>query len=114
MPRAYLLDRAGGQLAELERTERDPDQAVHRQPEMAEHILHLAVLALAHGKGQPHIGALLAVEPRLDRAIAHAVDFDAVMEPVEPKLRDLAVGAHPVAPGPASRRQLEGAGEPAV
>ena len=79
VPRAHLVDRALGQLAELERTERHPDQAVHRQPEMAEHVLHLAVLALAHREGEPHIGALLAVEPRLDRPVGDAVDFDAVL-----------------------------------
>src|SRR5262245_34329546 len=101
MPGAHLLDRALRQLAELERTERHPDQPVHREPKVAEHVLDLAVLALAHREGQPHIGPLLAVEPRLDRAVADAVDFDAVLEPVESQLGDLAVGAYAVAPGPA-------------
>ena len=62
------------QLAELERAERHADQAVHRQAEMAEHVLDLAVLALAHGEDEPHIGALLALELCVDRPVVDAVD----------------------------------------
>src|SRR5262249_50759130 len=68
--RAYLLDRAFGQIAELERPERDADEPVHLEPEMAEHVLDLAVLALAHGEHEPHIGALLALQPGVDRPVA--------------------------------------------
>ena len=71
------------EIAELERPERHADQAVHRQPEMTEHVLHLAVLALADGEGEPHVRSLLAVERGLDRPVADAVDGDAGAQPVE-------------------------------
>ena len=114
MPGLHLLDRAGRNLAELERAERHPDQAVHRKAEMAQHVLHLAVLALAHGEGEPHIGALLAVERGLDRPIAHAVDLDTAAQAVELRLGGAAERAHAIAPQPAGLRQLEHAREPAV
>ena len=60
--RPHLLDLALRQIAELEGAERHPDQAVDREAEMAEHVLDLAVLAFAHRKGEPDIGALLAIE----------------------------------------------------
>ncbi len=113
-PRSHLLDRAFGEFAELERTERHPDQAVHGQPQMAEHVLHLAVLAFAHGEGEPHIRALHAIDGGVDRPVAHAVDADARPQRVEPILRHLAVRAHAVAPQPAGRRQFEHAREPAI
>ena len=69
-----------GKFAELERPERDADQPVHLQAEMLQHIAHLAVLALADREGEPDIRALLAVERRLDRAIAHAVDRHALAQ----------------------------------
>ena len=75
--RLDLDDLAFAQLAELERAERDADQPVHLQPERLDHVAHLAVLALADRHGEPHIGALLAIERRLDRAVADAVDGDA-------------------------------------
>src|SRR5262249_52754101 len=64
-PRAHLLDRALGELAELERSVGDADQPVHLQAEIAEHVPHLAVLALPDRKGEPHVRPLLAVERRL-------------------------------------------------
>src|SRR5216684_5319360 len=45
-----LLDRALGEIAELERAERHPDQPAHRQSQVTEHVLYLAVLALADGE----------------------------------------------------------------
>ena len=69
-----FLHRAIGQLAQLERPEGNADQPVHLQPERFQHLAHLAVLALADGKGEPDIAALLAIEARLDRPVAHAVD----------------------------------------
>jgi len=71
----HLLDRALGQLAELERPECDPDQAVDLQVEVAQHVAHLAVLALADRKAEPDIGALLTLERRLDRPIMNALDW---------------------------------------
>ncbi len=114
MPRAHLLDRAFRQSAELERPERHADQPVHRQAEMAEHVLNLAVLAFAHRKGEPDIVALLAVEPRFDRPIADAVEADTPAQRVEFFLSHAAVGAHPIAAHPAGRRQFEEPRQPAV
>ena len=70
---------------------------------MLEDALDLAVLAFAQAERQPHIRALLAIDMRLDRPVMHAVDLDAVLQPVELRLRDLAEGAHPVAAQPAGR-----------
>ena len=112
--RLDLLDRAVGQLTELERTERHPDQTIHLQPERAQHVSDLAVLALAHRERDPDVRALHAVERRFDRAVVDAVDRDAVLEFIELVLRHLAEGAHAVAPQPAGRRQLQRTGEPAV
>ena len=113
-PRLHLLDRAFGELAELERAERHPDEPVHRQAEVAEHVLHLAVLALADREGEPDVAALGAVDRGLDRSVADAVDGDAVAQPVELILRHPAMGAHAIAAQPAGRRQFERAREPAV
>src|SRR5262245_25516929 len=112
--RLHLLDRADRKLAELERPERHPDQAVHRKPEVPEHVPHLAVLALADRKGEPDIAALDAIDRGLHRAVADAVDGDASAQAIELGLRHAAVGAHAVAAQPAGRRQLERAREPAV
>src|SRR5882672_503279 len=114
MTRAYLVDLAFGQIAELERPERHPDQPVDRKPKMAKHVLDLAVLALAHREHEPHIGALLALELGLDRPIADAVEGDATAQLVEPCLLDAAMRAHPIAAQPAGRRQLQYARQAAV
>ncbi len=112
--RLHLDDLAVLHLAELERTERHADEAVRLQPERFDHIAHLAVLALADRHCEPHIGALRAIEARLDRPVAHAVDGKALAQPVERSLVDLAMGAHAIAPEPAGRGQFEHAREPAV
>src|SRR5690348_3994734 len=112
--RAHLLDAALGKLCKLERTEGDADQPVHLQPEMAEHVPHLAVLALADRESEPHIRSLLAVERGLDRSVMDALDRDAVAQPVEIGLRHPAERAHAVAAPPAGLRQLQHAGEAAV
>src|SRR5207302_1328378 len=52
-PGAHLLDLAFGELAQLERAERGADQPVHLQAEVAQHVAHLAVLALADREGEP-------------------------------------------------------------
>ena len=113
-PRLDLLDRAGRDLAELERAERNPDQAVHREAEVTEHVAHLAVLALADREGEPDIAALRAVDRGLDRSVADAVDGDARAQPVELGLGHAAVRAHAIAPQPAGGGELERAREPAV
>src|SRR5262245_13329794 len=112
--RLHLLDGTGRQLAELERPERYADEARHLQAEMAEHIAHLAVLALANGEGEPRVGALLAVEARLDCAVADAVDGHAVAQGVELRLRHASMRAHAVAAQPCGRRQFERPCQPAV
>src|SRR5205823_10240853 len=93
-PGLDLLDRAVRQVTELERPIRHADQPVHRESEMPEHVADLTVLALTHGKGQPDVGAPLAIERRLDRAVADTVDLDAVAERVELHLHDLAMRTH--------------------
>src|SRR6185437_5660391 len=60
--RPDLGDRARRQLAELERPVGHPDQPVHRETEMTQHVPDLAVLALTHGEGEPNIGALFTIE----------------------------------------------------
>ena len=84
------------------------------KPEMLGEPLHLAVLAFAQGKREPEIGALLAVDARLDRAVMHAVDGDALAQPIERLLADAAMRAHAIAPDPAGARQLEMARQRAV
>src|SRR5262249_330219 len=113
-PRLDLHDRAGRELAELERTEGDADQPVDLEAEVAEHVLDLAVLALADGETEPDIAALGALERRLDRTKADAGNGDAGGEPSECLRRDAAMRAHAVAAQPGGRRQLEHARERAV
>ena len=79
----HLLDLAFVEFAELERAERDADEPRHGQSEMAEHIAHLAVLALADGEGEPEIRALHAIERGFDRAVMDAADGHAVAQAVE-------------------------------
>src|SRR5690606_26308860 len=93
--------------AELERAVGDTNQPVDLQAERAEDVAHLAVLAFAQADGQPGIGALLAVENRLHRAIEHAVHSDAVFQSFERLWIDLAMHAHTVAPQPTGGGQFE-------
>src|SRR6266576_3740025 len=81
-PRLDLHDGAGSKFAELERTERQTDQPVDLEAEVTEHVLDLAVLAFPHRKGEPDVAALRAVERRLDRTVADAVNADAGAQPV--------------------------------
>src|SRR5205085_8592926 len=64
--RRHLADLAFGDLAQLKWPERDADQPRHMQSEMAQHVAHLAILALADRECDPHVRGLLAVERRLD------------------------------------------------
>ena len=75
------------ELAQLERPERHADQPVHLQVERLQNLAHLAVLALADADGEPDIGALFAVERRLDRPVVDALDGDAGAQAVERRLR---------------------------
>src|SRR5665213_3952696 len=95
-----LLHRAIGKFAELERPEGDADQPVDLEPERFEDLAHLAIFALADGKGEPDIGALLAVERGFDRPVAHAIDGRAAAQLVEGLLRDAAERAHAIAAQP--------------
>ena len=113
-PRADLDDLALAEIAEFERPERDADEPVHGEPEMFEHPLDLAVLALAQAHGDPGVGALLAVELRVDPGVVDALHRHALPQAVERLLSDASVRAHPIAPEPAGRRQFEDAGEAAV
>ena len=106
-PCAYLLDRTLGEFAELKRTEGDADEPRDRQPEIAEHVAHLAVLALADRQSEPKIRALHAVERRFDRPVMDAVDCYSGAQFVELCLGCRSVRADAVTPQPAGRRQFE-------
>src|SRR6266851_4592617 len=109
-----LLDLTFGKLAQLERTVGNPDQAVHFEPEMRQHIADFAVLAFADRKHQPDIGALVALQRRVDRTVFDAVDFDALFQFIELALRDFALGADAIAPQPAGIGQFERARQAAI
>src|SRR5438270_2033341 len=109
-----LLDLSFGEFAQLKRTIGYPDQSVHLETEMREHVAHLAVLAFADRKRQPDIGALVALQRGIDRAVFDAVDFDPLLQFVELTLRHLAVGADAITPQPAGIGKFERAREPAV
>jgi hypothetical protein len=113
-PRFHLFDCAFRQVAEPERSERNPDQAVHRQPEMTEHVLHLAILAFPDCEGEPDVAALRAVDGGLDVTIPHAIDGDAASQRIQLRLRHAAVGAHAITPQPSGRRQFERTGKTTV
>jgi len=81
---------------------------------MRHHIAHLAVLAFADRKHQPDIGALVALQRRIDRAVFDAVDLDALFQFIKLRLGDLAMGAHAIAPQPAGVGQFQRARQPAV
>jgi len=110
----HLLHFTLDEIADLERTEGEADQAVDGEAEGGQHALHLAVLAFLEREGQPDVGALHLVERGFDGAVAHALDLDAVLQAVETFLRDVAPGADAVAPRPARRRKFEKAREFAV
>src|SRR5262249_55102642 len=62
-----LLGFALGEVTEAEGAEVDPDQAIDAQAKMAEHVAHLAVLALADRERKPDVGAgLVALDARLN------------------------------------------------
>src|SRR6185295_4374920 len=96
-----LLDLAFDEFAELERAVGNTDQPVHLEAEMGHDVADLPVLAFADRKHQPDIGALVALQRRIDRAVFDAVNLDALLELIELRLRDLAMGADAIAPQPA-------------
>ncbi len=81
---------------------------------MRHDVAHLAVLALADREHDPDIGALVALQCRIDRAVFDAVDLDALLQLVELPLRHLAMGADAIAAQPAGVGQFERARQPAV
>src|SRR5262249_23088265 len=68
-PRLHLGDLPWREVGELERAERHADQAVDLKPEVTEHVLHLAVLALADRKAEPNGAALGAIDRGLERPL---------------------------------------------
>src|SRR5688500_18739840 len=74
---------------------------------MLAYPLDLAVLPFLQRKQKPCIAALPALDLCLDRSVTQAADFYALRERSQCPLIDHAMGTHPVAPGPACRRQLE-------
>src|ERR1044072_3921601 len=80
-PGRYFGDRAFLKLAQLEGTERHANEPPDLQPEMAQHVAPLAVLAFADRKRDPHVGGLLTVEHRVDRSVIDAVHRHALPLP---------------------------------
>jgi hypothetical protein len=113
-PATHRLNAAGLQVEQLERPERDADQAVHREPQVVEDGAHLPVLALAQADCEPDVAALRLVECGLDGAVAQPTDLHAALEPVERLLCDSTVRPHPVAPQPTGGRQFQMARQGAV
>ncbi len=111
---AHLFHSAVGQIEQLERSERESDEAVHLQSDMLEHPLDLAVLAFAQPHGQPAIAALNAIELGLDTGVGDTVNLNSGSELVERGLIGDAFRAHPIAAEPTGVRQLQHAGETAV
>src|SRR5262249_8377351 len=110
----HLLDAAAGEMAELEGSVGDPDEARHAGAQMREHAADLAILALLQRDREPGIAALDALHLRADRPIGNAVEGQALIERLELGGIDGAVDAHPVAPDPAARGQLQRPREAAV
>src|SRR5262245_9714476 len=81
-----FLDRTARKVIQIERSERDADQTVHLQAEIFQNLSHLAVLALANAESKPDVGTLFTVERGFNRAVADAIDGDAIAKPVEPLL----------------------------
>src|SRR5258707_4458730 len=113
-PGLDLLNQAFRQFAQLKRTVGYPDQPVHFEAEMRQHVAHLAVLALADRKYQPDVGALVTLERRIDRTVFDAVDLDAVFQFIKLGLRHLAMGTDAIAPQPAGIGQFERARQAAI
>src|SRR6476661_387608 len=109
-----LLDLAFGQLAQLKRPVGHPDQPVHLEAEMRHHVAYLAVLTLADRKYQPDIGALVALQRRIDRTVFDTVDLDTPLQLIKLCLSYFAMGAYPITPQPAGIRQFKRARQPAV
>ncbi|MNK69318.1 hypothetical protein D3C87_887010 [compost metagenome] len=111
---AHFQHLAFGEIAELERTVGNADQAVDLEAECAEHVLDLAVLAFTQAHADPDVVTLGTVERRVDCAIKHAIDGNAFLQLVERCLIDLAMGAHAVTAQPAGGRQFQHAGKTAI
>src|SRR5205807_5596788 len=109
-----FLDFARRKIAKLERPERDADEAIYRQAEIPQHVLHLAVLAFPDRESEPDIAGLNAINARLDRAVTDAADGYAVAQRCQLLRGNVAVRAHAIAAQPPRRRQFEHAGKTAV
>src|SRR4029450_9926976 len=81
--RRNFRDAAAIEIAELEGSKSDADQAVDCKAQMLADLLHFAVLALADGDIEPDIVALRLVDPGLDRPVMHPIDGDPGIEPFE-------------------------------
>src|SRR5687768_6688474 len=111
---ADLVDGGGGKIAEREGAVSNADEARHLQPQMFQHAAHLAVLALGQLHLDPAIAAGPPFEIGVDRAIADAVDLDALDQLLELRLADLAEHAGAVGALNAGGGEFELAFQPAV
>ena len=97
-----------------ERPEGGADQPVHLQAQMLADALHLAVLALGNGDGEPAVVTLHPLDLGLDWAIAHAFDLHTLLELLQRLFLDVAIGPHAVASDPAGGGKLEEARQLAI
>jgi hypothetical protein len=103
----HFLDRAHRQVAEHERSVGDPDQARDLEPEMFKDPADLAVLTFGEAHLDPGVAPSAALKIGVDRAVADALDLDAVDKLLQLVLADLAEGAGAVGALDSGRRELE-------
>jgi len=103
-----------GEFVELERAERHADEPRDREAEMAEHVSHFAVLALADAKVSHRFDPCTALDCGFDLTVMDAADRHAGAQFVELSLRYRTMRPHAVAPQPAGRGQFQDAGQRAV
>ena len=97
------------QIPELERAERQADEAVYLQTQMLKNAFDLAVFAFSEAKREPAIVALGLVEPRLDWPVLDAIDLNPGLQPIELFLINGSKRPYPVTAQPAGFGQLDGA-----
>jgi len=99
--RPDLLELAAAEHAQRKGPVSQADQPVDLQAHGLQDPPDFPVLAFRQGDGDPQVGALRSVlglvDRRLDRAVAHALDGYALLQPVELVLGDAAVGPGAIA-----------------
>jgi len=102
-----LVHRAGRQVGQREGAVGGADQAGDLEAEMFEDAADFAILALPEAHLDPTVAAGAALQIGVDRAVAHALDLDAVDQLLKLRLADLAEHAGAVAALDAGRGQFQ-------